>query len=564
MPPHTNNNAGKHAIRPNLIGSWLINGRRSVTWCALIATLSSSLHLLVRSLGAYQNHSIKIIEEGTETIVIYEYFIKSYFLGLWLLTPIFILYLIRAQREGLPFKGVLIASLAVFTAWITSEIIQAGSSRLELAGVEPSIASSAFRLILIGSIILSPPLIVFLYGRASLLSKYILRQFLTPFAYCFTGFIIIWLIIDLSDNGPDFFDAKASLLTVFRYYTVQIPQVVVMILPITLLLSLLYSLSKMSKSNEIISMISAGQSLRSILSPLFLSGIYLSLISLALNYEWAPEAQGRKEAVMSSMKEEAKASGKKKRYAAYGRLYRNREEHRTWFVGRIPSDLAGDKLSNIEIYQSDDSGNTKTAYFAEKAAWNYYTKDWRLIRGAVVYFDNSGNVISQARFDVRMISTWSETPWQIFSGSLIPEQLGIPGLSFHIATNTDQPEKLLAPFKTHWHYRWALPWSCLGITLIAAPLGIVFSRQSVMGSVAAALIIFFGMLVCDNVFIALAQGMRIPAYLGAWITNILLALGGLLALNMKSQHKELPKPGLAGSLKWVNGKIFGTRRSSPH
>ena len=210
MPPHTNNNAGKHAIRPNLIGSWLLNGRRSVTWCALIATLSSSLHLLVRSLGAYQNHSIKIIEEGTETIVIYEYFIKSYFLGLWLLTPVFILYLIRAQREGLPFKGVLIASLAVFTAWITSEIIQAGSSRLELAGVEPSLASSAFRLILIGSIILSPPLIVFLYGQASLLSKYILRQFLTPFAYCFTGFIIIWLIIDLSDNGPDFFDAKAS------------------------------------------------------------------------------------------------------------------------------------------------------------------------------------------------------------------------------------------------------------------------------------------------------------------------------------------------------------------
>ena len=563
MPPSTNNNPGKHAPQ-NLVASWLLYGPRSVTWCALIATLSSSLHLLVRSLGAYRNHSIKIIEEGTEATVIYEYFIKSYFLCLWLLTPVFVLYLIRAQREGLPFKGVLMASFAVFAAWITSEIIQVGSSRLELAGVEPSLTSSAFRLILIGSIILSPPLIVFLYGQASLLSKYILRQFLTPFAYCFTGFIIIWLIIDLSDNGPDFFDAKASFLTVLRYYTVQIPQVVVMILPITLLLSLLYSLSKMSKSNEIISMISAGQSLRNILSPLFLSGIYLSLISLALNYEWAPEAQGRKEAVMTSIKEEAKVSGKKKRYAAYGRLYRNREEHRTWFVGRIPSDLAGDKLSNIEIYQSDASGNTKTAYFAEKAAWNYYTKDWRLIRGAVVYFDTSGNVISQARFDVRMISTWSETPWQIFSGSLIPEQLGIPGLSFHIATNADQPEKLLAPFKTHWHYRWALPWSCLGITLIAAPLGIVFSRQSVMGSVAAALIIFFGMLVCDNVFIALAQGMRIPAFFGAWITNILLALGGLLALSIKSKHKELPKPGLAGSLKWVNGKIFGRRSTSSH
>ena len=74
--------------------------------------------------------------------------------------------------------------------------------------------------------------------------------------------------------------------------------------------------------------------------------------------------------------------------------------------------------------------------------------------------------------------------------------------------------------------------------------------------------IFFGMLVCENVFLALAQGMRIPAFLGAWTTNIILVLGGLLALGIKSRHKELPKPGLAGSLKWVNGKIFGANATS--
>ena len=564
MPPSSDNKPDMQAERTSSIGSWLLTNPRSVNWCTLLAVLCASTHLLVRSLKAYRENSIKIIEEGTETIVIYEYFIKSYFLCLWMCLPVFVIYLVRARREGPPFKGILMASLAVFAVWLATEITRAGASRLQLAGVEPSTIGSAFRLILIGSIILSPPAITLLYSKASLLSRYILRQFCTPFTYCFSGFIIIWLIIDLSDNGPDFFEAKASLLDVFRYYTVQIPQVIVMILPITLLLSLLYALSKMSKSNEIISMICAGQSLRIILMPLFLTGFYLSLVALALNYEWAPEAEGRKESVMSSMKEKAKASGKKKRYAAYARLYRNRENRRTWFVGRIPFDLAGDKLSNVEIYQSDKSGNTKLAYFAEKAAWNYFTREWRLIRGAVVYFDNSGNVLSQSRFDMRRVSTWNETPWKIFSGSLVPEQLGVPGLSFHLKTNADQPERLLAPFKTHWHYRWALPWGCLGITLIAAPLGIVFSRQGVMGSVAAALMIFFGMLVSENIFLALAQGMRIPAFFGAWTTNILLALVGILALYLKSRHKELPKPGLAGSLKWVNGKILGTKANPGH
>ena len=100
-----------------------------------------------------------------------------------------------------------------------------------------------------------------------------------------------------------------------------------------------------------------------------------------------------------------------------------------------------------------------------------------------------------------------------------------------------------------------------GRSLIAAPLGIVFSRQGVIGSVAAALLIFFGMLVCENIFLALGQGMRIPAFFGAWTTNLLLACGGILALHFKSRHKELPKPGLADILKWVNGKVL--RRQNP-
>ena len=553
MPP-SSDKLRKAPFTSSPVGSWLLTNPRSVTLCTLLAVAVASTHLLARSLKAYQENSIKIVEEGTEAIVIFEFIQKSYFLCLWLLLPVLTLNLIRARREGPPLKGILMASLAIFAVWIASEITRSGASQLQLAGVEPSAISSLFRLILIGSIILSPPTIVLLYSRASLLSRYILRQFFTPFAYCFSGFIIIWLIIDLSDNGPDFFDAKASLSTVLRCYTVQVPQIIVMILPITLLLALLYSLSRMSKSNEIISMISAGKSLRIILMPLFLTGFYLSLVALALNYEWAPEAEARKEAVMSSMKENA--SAKKKRYAAYARLYRNREDRRTWFVGRIPFDLAGDKLGNIEIYQADKSGNPKLAYFAEKAAWNYFTREWRLIRGATVSFDASGNVVSQSRFDVRMISNWRETPWKIFSGSLVPEQLGVPGLAFHIKTNSDQPKRLLASFKTHWHYRWALPWSCLGITLIAAPMGIAFSRHGVMGSVAGALMIFFGMLVCENIFLALAQSMRIPAFLGAWTTNILLVFGGILLLHFKSTHRELPKPGLAGILKWVNGKIF--------
>ena len=145
--PTSPDKLSKSPITSSPVGSWLLTNPRSVTLCTLLAVAAASAHLLVRSLEAYQQNSIKIVEEGTEAIVIFEFIRKSYFLCLWLLLPALTLHLIRARREGPPFKGILMASLAAFAGWIATEITKAGASQLQLAGVEPSAINSVFRLI---------------------------------------------------------------------------------------------------------------------------------------------------------------------------------------------------------------------------------------------------------------------------------------------------------------------------------------------------------------------------------------------------------------------------------
>ena len=243
------------------VKEWLLYHPRAVPILALSATALACLHLLLRSLPIYWGDPIGLVEEGQEGLAVFQFIRVSYYFGLWLLLPVLILAFVRSGRDGPPFLAVSIGSAAVFAVWVASEIATHGVSKLELAGVEPSVINSAFRMVLTGGLILSAPLLVWLYSRAPLLSQYVVRQFLTPFAYCFIGFVAVWLVLDLSDNGPDYFDANADLATVVRLYIVQFPQIVVLILPITLLLALLYSLGKMSKSNEIISMLTAGPSL---------------------------------------------------------------------------------------------------------------------------------------------------------------------------------------------------------------------------------------------------------------------------------------------------------------
>ena len=95
-----------------------------------------------------------------------------------------------------------------------------------------------------------------------LLDRYVIRNFVQVYFYCIAGFTSIWLIFDVSDNISNFIDNHIPLLMVVRYYATQIPQVFIILLPVALLLSLLFALGRMSRANEIVSMLTAGVSLR--------------------------------------------------------------------------------------------------------------------------------------------------------------------------------------------------------------------------------------------------------------------------------------------------------------
>ena len=109
-------------------------------------------------------------------------------------------------------------------------------------------------------VIFSPILVFRLYDRSQLLTKYIVKEFCVPLIFCIFGFILIWLIIDLSDNGTDLANSGANTIGYIKYYLVQTPMMLVTIIPISILLSTIYSVGKMSKSNELISIQCAGKS----------------------------------------------------------------------------------------------------------------------------------------------------------------------------------------------------------------------------------------------------------------------------------------------------------------
>jgi len=136
------------------------------------------------------------------------------------------------------------------------------------------------------------------------------------------------------------------------------------------------------------------------------------------------------------------------------------------------------------------------------------------------------------------IEHWSETPFRLGSANERAEFLSLPELREYLRFNADFPHTLLAPFRTHLQYRLALPWTCLVVVCIAAPLGIGYSRRGVLSSVAAAVILVFSMNFLVHLFLALGEGDRVPAWIAAWTPNIVFAAIGLYLLYLRASNRE--------------------------
>ncbi len=158
-----------------------------------------------------------------------------------------------------------------------------------------------------------------------LLDRYVIRNFLQVYLYCIVGFISIWLIFDISDNISTFLDEQVGLVIAFRYYVTQIPEVLIVLLPVSLLLALLFSLGRMSRANEIVSMLTAGLSLPRILSPLIAIGFLTVAATMALNYSLAPHAELARKRLLDEARSRSET-------AIEAQIFRNRTDARTWFI----------------------------------------------------------------------------------------------------------------------------------------------------------------------------------------------------------------------------------------
>ncbi len=131
-----------------------------------------------------------------------------------------------------------------------------------------------------------------------ILSRYVQKQFLVYLALCFSGFLAVFVVVDLAGRLSGFIDSGVNGGTILLYYALSTPYMGILILPMAMLLASLFCFGNLARFGELAAMKSAGISLYSIAAPVLGAALFVCTASFFLTDRIMPGANRKRAAIV--------------------------------------------------------------------------------------------------------------------------------------------------------------------------------------------------------------------------------------------------------------------------
>ncbi|NCQ17748.1 MAG: LptF/LptG family permease, partial [Ignavibacteria bacterium] len=113
-----------------------------------------------------------------------------------------------------------------------------------------------------------------------IIDRYVVKQFVQTIFFALLAFIAIFVIVDLMENLDDFLDQNVVSQIIFQYYIYFIPEIVKLITPVAVLFAGLFTVGKMSNTNELTAIKAGGVNLYRFMFPLIIVSFLVSMFSI--------------------------------------------------------------------------------------------------------------------------------------------------------------------------------------------------------------------------------------------------------------------------------------------
>lgn len=367
-----------------------------------------------------------------------------------------------------------------------------------------------------------------------LLDRYLFRELFTPLAYCLGGLLVLGTCFSLFAELAELQERKLHLLDLIEYSLAIMPGFLVLVLPVTLLLALLYALTNHSRYHELTAMRAAGLSLWRICRPYFAMGLLASAGAFALNEYVVPRSTDWAEHIKSRYVQKPGDVESKNVFNNFG--FSNARGHRSWFISEYHVHPA--EMLKLQVNSALPDGSLRRMY-ADRAI---RTNGVWLFFNVAEYSqaDASAPLVPSFQTNELALPAFDETPRQIQSEIKISSyqnlrktrssDIPLSDISAYLRLHPKLSPADSSFLFTKYYGRLATPWTCLVVVLMAIPFGAASGRRNIFIGVAGSIFICFAYFVIQQVSIAFGSGGQLTPWLAAWLPNLVFGATGLVLM----------------------------------
>ncbi len=220
------------------------------------------------------------------------------------------------------------------------------------------------------------------------------------------------LMASLYDEFRDLTQTGANAHEIFLYFATLTPSFLSVVLPLSMLLSLLFVLGKLHRNNELTAMRAAGLNIFSTTRSLWLAGIVFCGISLLLNSRVVPWSVEASASLLQSFQQRAEEQ-KSGSGVALGLVpsvtFDNQKQNRMWFINRYSRYT--NVAYGVSISEMDAQRREKTRIMAREGVYNPVARTWSFKDGREMWFDTeAGELQRSVAFKEKTIPHYREDP----------------------------------------------------------------------------------------------------------------------------------------------------------
>ena len=344
------------------------------------------------------------------------------------------------------------------------------------------------------------------------LDWYIFKKFMLTFIIALVLIIGIVIVFDISEKIDKFVNNHAPLRAIIvDYYLNFIPFFINMYSAMFVFIAVIFFTSRMAANSEIIAILSGGVSFHRMMVPYIVASVLIALVSLGLNLYVIPRSNQERLLFEREYVKDKRTAVRDVHYQIAPGEFVYVESFSSW-----------NNTAYRFTLESIENNQIVSKLSAETAVWDSLSGSWKLKK----YFirDYTSGLSDHVRSGAQMDTVIALTVDDFYRNAQTVQTLPYDELQTLIKTQQMRGDSNIMYAQIEKHNRWAMPFSCIILTIIGVALSSRKRRGGLGWNLALGIALAFSYILFQRFAQMFVYTGIMPPGLAIWIPNFLFAI----------------------------------------